>query len=110
MPARVGLSHMALASVCTGLPTLSWPGLSRPSTSFFAKEQDGDARDKPGHDGAMERGRKRYAIALLRVPGAAQHAVMRCRTGTHDVVRKMDSASAAHRSALHRARDTRAAP
>ena len=29
----------------------SWPGLSRPSTSFFpSTQQDVDARDKPGHD------------------------------------------------------------
>src|SRR6188474_2303250 len=30
----------------------SWPGLSRPSTSFLLRYcQDVDARDKPGHDG-----------------------------------------------------------
>jgi len=28
----------------------SWPGLSRPSTSSFAKKKLVDARDKPGHD------------------------------------------------------------
>src|SRR5882757_8080518 len=29
----------------------SWPGLSRPSTSFSRRDsQDVDARDKPGHD------------------------------------------------------------
>src|SRR6185437_13134820 len=28
----------------------SWPGLSRPSTSFDLTENDVDARDKPGHD------------------------------------------------------------
>jgi hypothetical protein len=31
--------------------TPSWPGLSRPSTSFSQRRrQDVDARDKPGHD------------------------------------------------------------
>src|SRR3569832_1557620 len=29
----------------------SWPGLTRPSTSFFAR-RGADARDKPRHDGA----------------------------------------------------------
>jgi hypothetical protein len=29
----------------------SWPGLSRPSTSFVQRRfKDVDARDKPGHD------------------------------------------------------------
>jgi hypothetical protein len=48
------------------------------------------------------------AVAL-HIPGAARHAVMRCRTGTHDRVAslEMGPASAAHRFALHRARDTR---
>jgi hypothetical protein len=30
----------------------SWPGLTRPSTSFFLMDREGvDARVKPGHDG-----------------------------------------------------------
>ena len=32
--------------------TPSWPGLSRPSTSFVSVREEGvDARVKPGHDG-----------------------------------------------------------
>ena len=31
-------------------PVETWPGLSRPSTSFFARKQDVDARHKVGHD------------------------------------------------------------
>jgi hypothetical protein len=30
--------------------TPSWPGLSRPSTSYFAAQKDVDARDKREHD------------------------------------------------------------
>ena len=44
-------------------------------------------------------------VIVLRVPGAAQHAVMRCRTGTH--FSNMGPASAEQRYTLHRARDTR---
>jgi hypothetical protein len=29
----------------------SWPGLTRPSTSFFSRYNDVDARHKAGHDG-----------------------------------------------------------
>ncbi|MET4275323.1 hypothetical protein ABIB68_001276 [Bradyrhizobium sp. F1.2.2] len=30
--------------------TSSWPGLSRPSTTFVGTPENVDARDKPGHD------------------------------------------------------------
>jgi hypothetical protein len=33
--------------------TTSWPGLSRPSTSYFLAKQDVDARHTAGHDVAM---------------------------------------------------------
>jgi hypothetical protein len=33
---------------------LSWPGLSRPSTTFFFLRQDVDARHKAGHDDQAE--------------------------------------------------------
>ena len=34
----------------------SWPGLTRPSTPCLRQvlEKDGDARDKPGHDGVRK--------------------------------------------------------
>src|ERR1700730_5994502 len=43
----------------------SWPGLSRPSPSFFlgAESKDVDARDKPGHD--------EFCCRLLRALGYA---------------------------------------
>jgi hypothetical protein len=41
------------------------------------------------------------------VPGAAQHAVVRCRPGTPVVQRKLGPGSAVHRVELHRVRDTR---
>jgi hypothetical protein len=31
-------------------PTSSWPGLTRPSTTFCFGKQDVDARHKAGHD------------------------------------------------------------
>ncbi|MDO9414419.1 MAG: glycosyltransferase family 87 protein [Pseudolabrys sp.] len=41
-----------LLTVRAILKMSSWPGLSRPSTTFLENEkQDVDARDKPGHDG-----------------------------------------------------------
>jgi hypothetical protein len=52
----------------------------------------------------------RAAKHASRVPGAAQHEVMRCRPGT--VTRRTlgDPGSAVHRFALHRIRDTLAMP
>ena len=50
------------------------------------------------HDAAVPRGKSR-------VPGAAQHEVVRCRPGT--VAVRGGPGSAVHRSALHRVRDTR---
>jgi hypothetical protein len=42
-------------------------------------------------------------------PGAAQHEVMRCRTGivAHSALISDDPGSAVHRCALHRVRETR---
>ena len=40
------------------LRSASWPGLSRPSTPLFEK-QDVDARHKAGHDGGEARGNER---------------------------------------------------
>jgi hypothetical protein len=43
------VNNIVTASV-TNLPP-SWPGLSRPSTAYFAHgHEDVDARDKRGHD------------------------------------------------------------
>jgi hypothetical protein len=46
----------------------SWPGLTRPSTSFFVNGvKNVDARDKPGHDDELrlERAAAAYAAAAL---------------------------------------------
>jgi hypothetical protein len=44
------LSPLVRAKAFNSTP--SWPGLSRPSTSFFPNcSKVVDARDKPGHDG-----------------------------------------------------------
>jgi 5-formyltetrahydrofolate cyclo-ligase len=57
-------------------------------------------RREPG----IERSNGRRGSALLHVPGAVQHEVMRCRTGT---VPGCDGpGSAVHRFTLHRIRDT----
>jgi uncharacterized membrane protein len=52
----------------------SWPGLSRPSTSYppLARQQDVDARDKPGHDDLRTRRALRSALTrvVLALPGA----------------------------------------
>src|SRR5262252_8533475 len=40
----------ARPSVEATKPPSSWPGLSRPSTSYFHGRQDVDARHKAGHD------------------------------------------------------------
>jgi len=45
-------------------------------------------------------------VIILRVPGAAQHEVMRCRTGTAKDRGLGGPASAVHHCALHRVRDT----
>jgi len=42
----------------------SCPGLSRASTTFVAKKEDVDGRDKPGHDGAGRRRTGRSAAAI----------------------------------------------
>jgi hypothetical protein len=49
-------------------------------------------------------------VALYRVPGAVQHAVMRCRTGTQLLPSNMGPASAEQRCTLYRAPDTRFVP
>ncbi|HEX7919441.1 MAG TPA: hypothetical protein VF583_00690, partial [Bradyrhizobium sp.] len=64
-PASAGQSHMAAKSLALRLPRSSWPGLSRPSTSFSRGNQDVDARHKAGHDEFAERS-SQYAIALSR--------------------------------------------
>jgi NitT/TauT family transport system substrate-binding protein len=44
----------------------SWPGSSRPSTSFLHSEQQGvDARDKPGHDDCIAGGTFRRVATLI---------------------------------------------
>jgi penicillin-binding protein 1C len=44
--------------------SLSWPGLSRQSTSSSEAKTDVDARDKPGHDGRNRRAVHAAAVAL----------------------------------------------
>jgi acetate---CoA ligase (ADP-forming) len=52
------------------MPLPSWPGLSRPSTSYSSKEQQGvDARDKRGHDGRARLIDELEAYALLKKHG-----------------------------------------
>jgi hypothetical protein len=49
----------------------SWPGLSRPSTSFWlkARKKDVDARDKRGHDGGeVIRSRRNPSLSRTRLP------------------------------------------
>jgi hypothetical protein len=67
--------------VVLGTNKSSWPGLSRPSTSYF--REGVDARDKRGHDGLCdardeyvvmpghdESNHSRFVIASARVPGS----------------------------------------
>src|SRR5580704_9954281 len=50
----------------------SWPGLSRPSTSFSPATKVVDARAKPGHDDGE------FGSFLLISPGAPQPSPCRC--------------------------------
>src|SRR5579862_6190531 len=47
---KTGIVRAALPEGCAMLSLSSWPGLSRPSTTFSFGREHVDARDKPGHD------------------------------------------------------------
>jgi penicillin-binding protein 1C len=55
-------------------PHSSCPGLTRASTTFAAKKEDVDGRDKPGHDGGGRGWRRRIlasiALAIVAIVGA----------------------------------------
>src|SRR5450755_2992514 len=74
--------HGFRSSTCS-----SWPGLSRPSTSFLLQRcQDVDARDKPGHD---DHHNNPHAL-----PRSSRNRSSFCCTGRSEKLNSTESSSA----------------